>query len=317
MHVVGIASEEGCSATAINRLSDEFTQYYHQAKEPRFDSRMNEVLRVSGAAEGGVRGVWCPVCCKYSFHSYVLCPSCKERGVATFVVKGCSTDNCSGNLKKQSELKKLSDREIIAKCGNEVCSTISKSSVNEVHTTTAVDFIVGLVKYKLCDKIYPSTRGDLLTSVKYAREQQKLTKVNCLNIGCILKRMNEEELSGEIIPMHKGTVYAEQMQGGLSSALVKCTMETSPEVAVFDMSSAVNPALPIEETVHRQEEEPEEQLSAEEVDGFHKERIIQAQRERERSSTGTESHAVPSSDDAHETENSSTVVSKLLASLIT
>lgn len=234
LRTLNIALGSHMSAAAYDALTDEMTSFYKVDPEPRFASKMNCALRVSGYAKTGVRGIWCKQCVCYKFHNFVYCPVCLSRGKLTCLLKGCPTEGCLAH----DGLKNLDNCDVSAAIRlvkGKTCLNSVRNSEDEIHTSMPLDFISNMIQFKLGDRVKCSRRTDLWLSLKYARDNRRFFALNSLNHGYALAYLGERECSQLIAETCKDVQYPDELRGSLNSAIAKCTDEGSVERSVFDI----------------------------------------------------------------------------------
>lgn len=224
------------SAASYDALVDEMTSFYEVDREPRFASKMNGVLRVSGYAKTGVRGIWCKVCGSYKFHNFVYCPVCLFNHKLTLLLKGCPTKGCLAH-DGEKRIQGLDVPAAIRLVRGKTCLNSVRNSVDEIHTVMPLDFICNMIQFNLIDAVKCSRRTDLWLSLKYALDNRRFFALNSLNLGFALAYLGEKECSQLIADTCKGVLFPDELRGSLNSAIEVCTKEDSVEQSVFDICS--------------------------------------------------------------------------------
>ncbi len=233
---LGLFFNSNISYSAYQQMVNEMTDTYHRDREPSLKSKMNTVLRSSGFAKGGVRGVWCEGCKTYRFHNFVYCPFCPNSEVPTKLLKGCQVKSCLA-CSANTEMDNKSGKEARQVSFGRVCHNSARNSEYEVNTLLPVDFLCCLRRFGLINRIKCSKRCTLWLYLEYAKENKKFFPLNCLNYGFGLSGLGEEECVKVIADTHKDVPLPEEVRSFANKAIAKCNKKTSIERSLLDISS--------------------------------------------------------------------------------
>lgn len=198
------------------------------------DSKFHRIASYSGSPRGGVRGIWCPECHRFRFHSRVICPLCALEGKTVYLVSGCRDDGCYGNHNYRRG--KNGDEESLSTKMKWVCDGLDRHSENEVITSTPLDLIYLLCANGKRDVFQNSTRTDMFLQLRYAIQNDKTFYLTSAGMACIYKSLNEDSLYDLCFENLKKELNDDHAAGCLNALLIQFSGQYSIESSLFGLS---------------------------------------------------------------------------------